>query len=52
MFRPDTTRPPLTHDGSPLVYPAGAANGALRAAVSDASAQIKIALEAIGLKSK
>ncbi|WP_435259077.1 sarcosine oxidase subunit alpha family protein [Thioclava sp. FR2] len=52
MFRPDATRPPLTHDGSPLVYPAGAANGALRAAVSDASAQIKIALEAIGLKPK
>lgn len=52
MFRPDSARPPLTQDGSPLVYSAGASNGALRDAVADADVQIKVALEAIGLKPK
>ncbi|MEF3047875.1 sarcosine oxidase subunit alpha family protein [Pseudotabrizicola sp. L79] len=52
MFRPDATRPPLTHDGSALVCVAGAANGALRDAVVDADNQINIALEAIGVKGK
>jgi sarcosine oxidase subunit alpha len=32
MFRPDATRPPISHDGAAMVYPAGAANGALNAA--------------------
>ena len=32
MFRPDAARPPISHDGKPMVYPAGAANGALNAA--------------------
>lgn len=32
MFRPDATRPPTSHDGLAMVYPAGAANGALKAA--------------------
>lgn len=32
MFRPDASRPPLNHDGSAMVRPAGAANGALQAA--------------------
>ncbi len=29
MFRPDPARPPISHDGSAMVIPAGAANGAL-----------------------
>ncbi len=39
MFRPDPARPPITHDGSAMVIPAGAANGALTAgeALSDAA---------------
>lgn len=32
MFRPDATRPPTSHDGNAMVYPAGAANGMLQAA--------------------
>ena len=32
MFRPDATRPPISHDGAAMVFPAGAANGALNAA--------------------
>ncbi len=39
MFRPDPARPPVTHDGSPMVIPAGAANGALHAAACLADAQ-------------
>ncbi len=41
MFRPDATRPPISHDGQAMVYPAGAANGALKAAdaLADAAAQ-------------
>ncbi|MFN7223191.1 MAG: sarcosine oxidase subunit alpha family protein [Paracoccaceae bacterium] len=52
MFRPDADRPPLGHDGSAMVLTAGAANGALRDAVADADAQVRIALEALGLKAK
>lgn len=39
MFRPDATRPPTSHDGLAMVYPAGAANGHLRAeaALDDAA---------------
>lgn len=52
MFRPDPDRPPLTHDGSPLVYPAGAANGALSAAeaLADAVETGLVAVKALGLK--
>lgn len=51
MFRPDAARPPITHDGSMLVIPAGAANGALSAAESlaDAGAQGALAVTALGL---
>lgn len=54
MFRPDAARPPITHDGSPLVIPAGAANGALTAAeaLSDAAEQGVTAVKALGLKGK
>ena len=52
MFRPDAARPPITHDGSPMVYGAGAANGALRDAVADADAQVRSALEGLGIKPK
>ena len=38
MFRPDATRPPISHDGTAMVYPAGAANGALSAAEALADA--------------
>jgi sarcosine oxidase subunit alpha len=38
MFRPDAARPPITHDGSAMVIPAGAANGALTAAEALADA--------------
>ena len=52
FFRPDATRPPITHDGSAMVVAAGAANGALTSAVADADAQVKIALDALGIKVK
>ena len=52
MFRPDPARPPLTHDGSAMVLAAGAANGALQDCLSDADAQVRIALQDIGLKPK
>lgn len=48
MFRPDPSRPPLTHDGSAMVVAAGAANGALRDAAADADGQAKAALDALG----
>lgn len=38
MFRPDATRPPTSHDGLAMVYPAGAANGHLKAAEALADA--------------
>ncbi|MGV8986253.1 MAG: sarcosine oxidase subunit alpha family protein [Cypionkella sp.] len=38
MFRPDASRPPISHDGLAMVYPAGAANGALHAAEALADA--------------
>jgi sarcosine oxidase, subunit alpha len=47
-FRPDAGRPPLTHDGSAMVYAAGAANGALSNALQDADAQAKNAVQALG----
>ena len=39
MFRPDAARPPISHDGLPMVFAAGAANGALHAdaALADAA---------------
>ncbi len=40
MFRPDATRPPISHDGLAMVYPAGAANGALKAAQALADAAL------------
>jgi sarcosine oxidase subunit alpha len=54
MFRPDAARPPITHDGSALVIPAGAANGALTAseALADAAEQAVGAVKALGLKGK
>ncbi|NPD13708.1 sarcosine oxidase subunit alpha family protein [Xinfangfangia sp. D13-10-4-6] len=50
LFRPDADRPPLTHDGSAMVYPAGAANGALSAAagLADAAAQAVLTLQSLG----
>ncbi|MCU0901692.1 MAG: sarcosine oxidase subunit alpha family protein [Cypionkella sp.] len=48
MFRPDPARPPRHHDGSAMVQAAGAANGALRAALLDADTQVKIALQDLG----
>ena len=48
MFRPDPSRPPLTHDGSAMVVAAGAANGALRDAAADADGQAKAALDSLG----
>ncbi|VDC30566.1 sarcosine oxidase subunit alpha family protein [Pseudogemmobacter humi] len=50
MFRPDRNRPPLTLDGTAMVYPAGAANGALAAAdaLSDAAEAAGAALAALG----
>ncbi|MDQ2066628.1 sarcosine oxidase subunit alpha family protein [Xinfangfangia sp. CPCC 101601] len=52
MFRPDAARPPITHDGSALVIPAGASNGALSAAavLADAAAQGAAAVAALGLE--
>jgi sarcosine oxidase subunit alpha len=38
MFRPDPARPPITIDGSAMVIPAGASNGALTAAEALADA--------------
>ena len=38
MFRPDATRPPTSYDGQAMVYTAGAANGALKAAEALADA--------------
>jgi sarcosine oxidase subunit alpha len=38
LFRPDRARPPTGHDGRPFVVPAGAADGALRAADTLANA--------------
>jgi sarcosine oxidase subunit alpha len=54
MFRPDPARPAVTHDGSALVIPAGAANGALTAAeaLADAAEQAVGAVKALGLKGK
>jgi sarcosine oxidase, subunit alpha len=54
MFHPDPARPPITHDGSPMVIAAGAANGALTAAdaIADAAAAATEALRLMGLKSK
>lgn len=53
-FRPDPQRPPLNHDGGALVYAAGSANGALKAAEAlvDATAQAEAAVAALGFKSK
>ncbi len=48
MFRPDPARPPVHQDGSAMVMTAGAANGALRDAVEDADAQVRIALQGLG----
>ena len=54
MFRPDPARPPISHDGSAMVIPAGAANGALTGAeaLSDAAEQAVVAVKALGLKAK
>jgi sarcosine oxidase, subunit alpha len=54
MFRPDPTRPPITHDGSAMVIPAGAANGALTAAeaLADAAEAANAAVKALGLKAR
>ncbi|MGA0542918.1 sarcosine oxidase subunit alpha family protein [Neotabrizicola sp. VNH66] len=54
MFRPDPARPPLTHDGSALVIPAGAANGHLTTAdtLSDAAEAGMDAVKALGLAQK
>ncbi|MFZ1338085.1 MAG: glycine cleavage T C-terminal barrel domain-containing protein, partial [Paracoccaceae bacterium] len=54
MFRPDATRPPITHDGSAMVIPAGACNGALTAAeaLADAAEAGVAAVKALGLKAK
>ncbi len=52
FFRPDPARPPLGADGQAMVHAVGAANGALRDAVSDATQGMKIVVEALGAKSK
>ena len=52
FFRPDAARPPITHDGSAMVVAAGAANGALRSAVADADAQVRIALDGLKIKAR
>jgi sarcosine oxidase subunit alpha len=49
-FRPDAARPPLSHDGRAMVVAAGAANGALRHAATDADAAARLALDLLGLK--
>ncbi len=46
MFRPDMARPPTSHDGQAMVYPAGAANGALQAADALADAALAGAMAA------
>jgi sarcosine oxidase, subunit alpha len=53
-FRPDAARPPLNHDGSAMVYAAGSANGALKAAdaLLDATAQAGAAVAALGFTAK
>jgi sarcosine oxidase subunit alpha len=52
MFRPDATRPPTGADGMTMIFPAGAANGALRDVLEDADAQARLALGALGIKSR
>ena len=51
FFRPDAARPPLSHDGRAMVVAAGAANGAVRHAATDADAAARLALDLLGLKS-
>ncbi|EDZ47679.1 sarcosine oxidase, alpha subunit family [Rhodobacterales bacterium Y4I] len=53
-FRPDASRPPLSHDGNGFVVPAGAANGefALGAILEDAAAAGAKAAEAAGFPAK
>jgi len=53
-FRPDADCPPITHDGSPMVVPAGAANGVSAAdlIIADAGAQASAALTGPGLATK
>lgn len=53
-FRPDPARPPLNHDGGALVYAAGSANGAMKAAEAlvDATAQAEAAVAALGFTAK
>ncbi len=52
-FRPDAARPPVTHDGGPMVIAAGAANGAGEAdLLSDAHAAGRSAAEAAGHKAR
>ena len=53
-FRPDPARPPLNHDGGALVYAAGSANGAMKAAEAlvDATAQAEAAVAALGFAAK
>jgi sarcosine oxidase subunit alpha len=52
MFRPDPSRPPLTQDGSAMVYAAGAANGALTGAeaLADATETGLAVVKALGRK--
>ncbi len=52
MFRPDATRPPTGADGMAMIFPAGAANGALRDVLEDADAQARAALAALGIKAR
>lgn len=54
MFRPDPARPPLNHDGKPMVQAVGAASGALaaHAALEDAARTAAEAATALGFKAK
>ncbi|MFB0994900.1 MAG: FAD-dependent oxidoreductase, partial [Paracoccaceae bacterium] len=54
FFRPDAARPPITHDGSPMVLVAGAANGVLWAGdcLADAEAVAQTAIKLAGTQVK
>ncbi len=52
FFRPDASRPPTGADGLAMVHTVGAANGALRTALTDADAGTKIIAKALGARPK
>ena len=52
FFRPDAKHPPTGADGRAMVHAVGAANGALRNALADTDAGMKVVVEALGAKVK